>query len=101
MKFEVGDKVVMVSDYYAKEEDGGLYKGYVTEITDAFVEYNGIHVAYKVKCRTGGVDRHIFTNKIKKALVDNELNRRLYPNYIGKDGYLMPKNNKIKEDSSE
>ena len=63
-EFRVGDKVMMTSDYYSKDIDGGLYKGYVTEITKAEKDHYGI--SYEVRSRTNNnAPRPVFTEDIK------------------------------------
>ena len=70
MKFKKGDRVLYRGDLYT------------------FTQYNYFdnNISYLKEC-----SNYIHTSELKPAIIDNKLNRKLYPNYISKNGYLMVK----------
>ena len=76
IKLSVGDKVIVISKH--TRHKGTI--GTITRISGFVAE---------VKC---GKDYVIFLkSELSKVYPNNELNKKLYPSYVEKEGYLIPK----------
>ncbi len=106
MKYKIGDRVRVVNDF----EDVGIL-GRKGKIIDIFVKKRNMTYDYIIQfddflpgyghCGYGGginsvsgedgYCRFLYEDEILKEIVDNELNRKLYPSRVSDNGYLVSK----------
>lgn len=97
--FKVGDRVKIRkgSRFYGVHaiENPAEIEGTVIEIDDAKF------LNHRVEWKTGYNTNHYDEKDLQHIILDNPLNRKLYPNFISKDGHLVSKSAaKINEENS-
>ena len=81
--FKVGDKVLCTCNLYGVNLTLGT-------IVDTCV-FDKDYWKVDIEGLESRSNLAFYGNEMVKVAVDNKLNRKLYPNYVEKDGYLVPK----------
>ena len=82
--FKIGDKVLAKPG----ESTTILEKGRIYEVKD--VDESHIRLEYSSEDSKEGWVGDFFADRFMSAIVDNPINRKLYPDFVEKDGYLKP-----------